>query len=139
MDDNLYREELMEVYKSTKNRGTLVSPSVEVLEKNPLCGDQIKLQFEISEDGIITDAKFDGSACAVSVISSAYLMDNLVGKSIEHAKKLTKEDLMGLIGINLTTSRVKCATLALEGLKNAIGKYENGKSNTENKNKNKNR
>ncbi|HLC93415.1 MAG TPA: iron-sulfur cluster assembly scaffold protein [Patescibacteria group bacterium] len=126
MDDTLYREELMEVYKNTKNRGTLSSPSVEVLEKNPLCGDQIKLQFEI-EDGVIKNAKFDASACAVSVISSAYLLDKLFGKTLEQAKKITKEELLDTLGINLTTSRVKCATLALEGLKHALEKYENTK------------
>jgi nitrogen fixation protein NifU and related proteins len=126
MDNTLYREELMEVYKSSKNRGKMQKPSVEVVEKNPLCGDEVDLQLLI-KDGKIEDAKFDGPACAVSVIASNYLLQNLIGKSLENAKKITKQELLDMIGINLTTSRVNCATLVLQGLQDAIKKYEQDK------------
>jgi len=121
--DTLYREELMEVYKNPKNRGKLQDPSVEVIEKNPVCGDELVLQLNVKE-GIITEAKFEGMACAVSIISSNYLVESLIGKTLEAAKKITKDDLLAKIGMNLTTSRVACATLILTALKNALSKYE---------------
>jgi nitrogen fixation protein NifU and related proteins len=122
-NDNLYREELMEIYKNPKNRGKLPDASVGVTEKNPLCGDEIELQLLI-RGGKIKDAKFDGSACAVSIISSTRLLENLVGKTLNEAKNISKEDLLDLIGINLSTSRVKCATLALDALQEALKTYE---------------
>jgi nitrogen fixation NifU-like protein len=124
MDDNLYREELMEVYKSTKNRGKLENPSVEVFQRNPMCGDEITLQLK-TEKGVIRDAKFDGHACAVSVISSNFLLEDIIGKTVDEASKISKEELLKMIGVNLTTSRVKCATLVLEALQNALEKYKN--------------
>ena len=126
MDDNLYREELMEVYKNTKVRGKLSAPSVEVFKKNQMCGDEITLQLKIT-DGFIKDAKFDGSACAVSVIASNFMLENIIGKTLSEAEKITKDDLLGMIGVNLTTSRVKCATLVLEALQNALKKYSQNK------------
>lgn len=123
-NDYLYREELMDVYKNSKSKGRLSDPTVEVSEKNPVCGDELILQLKI-EGGKIVDAKFDGMACAVSVISSAYLLKNLIGKTIDEARNITRDQLLEMIGLNLTTSRVKCATLILEALKNAITKVEN--------------
>ncbi|PJA86722.1 MAG: Fe-S cluster protein [Candidatus Moranbacteria bacterium CG_4_9_14_3_um_filter_42_9] len=117
--DNLYKEELMEVYKNPPNRGVLKNPTSKSTGKNPMCGDEILLQLKIA-GGKIADAKFDGSACAVSVISSALLTEHIIGKTIEEAKKLSKEDLLQLIGLNLSTSRVKCATLVLNALHDAL-------------------
>jgi len=126
MDDNLYREELMEVYKNTKVRGKLADPSVEVFQRNIMCGDEIILQLQIDQ-GVIKDAKFDGVACAVSVIASNFMLENIIGKTTEEARQITKKDLLEMIGVNLTTSRVKCATLVLEALQNAIKKYNQNK------------
>ena len=118
-DANLYKEELMELYRNPVNRGVLSSPTVSVTKNNPMCGDEVTLQLKIA-DGKIKSAKFDGAACAVSVISSEVLTEAIAGMEIEKAKKITKEELLEKIGLNLTTSRVKCATLALTALQNAL-------------------
>ena len=120
---DLYREDLLEIYKNPVHRGTLDTPSVKVHKKNPMCGDEIDLVLNI-RDGVIVDARFDGSACSVSIISSDLLLDFIKGKALKEVKKLSKDDLMELIDLNLTTSRVKCATLSLTALKAAIDNYE---------------
>ena len=124
--DNIYREELMEIYKNPPHRGKIQKPTVVVSKSNPLCGDEVTLQLDIS-NGAIRDAKFDGSACTVSIISSAFLTDALIGKSVSEAQKISEDDLLKLIGLNLTTSRVQCATLVLDALKNALDKYGKAK------------
>ncbi len=126
MTDNFYREQLMEIYKNPAHLGTLATPTVQVHEVNPMCGDEITLQLSI-QDGKIVDAKFAGSACAVSIVSSELLLEDIKGKTLQEAKQITKEKLLNLIGITLTTSRVRCATLSLEALNNAIKHYENTK------------
>jgi nitrogen fixation NifU-like protein len=125
-DNDFYQEELLDAYKNPQNRGQLEKPSVEVSEKNPMCGDEITLQLEI-KDGVIKAAKFHGSACVVSVVSSEFLIEHLIGKSVKEAAKITKEDILELLSLNLTTSRVKCATLALTALKRALAQYEKQK------------
>ena len=91
-----------------------------------MCGDEIDLQLKF-ENGLVFEAKFEGSACSVSIISSSILTDYLIGKTLKEVKNITKEDLLKLINLNLTTSRVACATLVLSALEDAIKKYEEKK------------
>lgn len=117
--DDIYREELMEIYKDPAHRGKLIDATHQALGNNPACGDEVTLQLKI-DNGQIADAKFDGDACAVSIISSELLSEHIIGKTVAEAKALTKDKLLKLIGMNLTTSRVKCATLALNALHGAL-------------------
>ena len=117
------REDLMEIYKNPSHKGAVPNADVKVHENNPICGDEIDLSLKV-DNGIIKDIKFEGSACSVSIISSDILLDYVKGKTIEEAKKITKEELLKMIDLNLTTSRVKCATLVLIALQNAINKVD---------------
>ena len=123
MNDTLYREQLLDIYKDPSNRGTLSDKDIEVTEKNPFCGDVLTLQLKI-EDGIIKDVAFDGGACVVTIASSALLTEELRGKMLEEAKAITKQDVLDMLGVELTTSRVKCATLILEAVSSALRRYE---------------
>jgi nitrogen fixation protein NifU and related proteins len=121
--DQLYREELMDLYKHPPNRGKMDDPTVSTTKKNPVCGDLIDLQLKVDDRGKITAAKFDGMACSVTVISSAMLTEALKGKTVAEAKAITKEKLLGDLNLNLTTSRVKCATLPLVALEDLLEEY----------------
>lgn len=121
--NNIYREQLMEHYKNPRNFGTINSPTVKETKNNPFCGDVIEMQLKI-EDGIIKEAAFSGSACAVSIASASMLTEEITGKTVDEANKVTKEELLEMVGVELTTSRVKCAVLALEALNLALKKYE---------------
>jgi len=126
MDDTLYKEELMDIYKNPSHKGNLSNPTISVHKENSMCGDELTLELDIRE-GVVRDAKFKGSACAVSVISSEVLLEDLIGKTVEQAESITKEYLLDLLDMNLTTSRVKCATLVLTALKDGLKKYEGRK------------
>ena len=80
---------------------------------------QIKL-----DNGKIQDIKFDGSACAVSIAASSVLTEAIKGKTVAEAKSMTKEELLDLLGVELTTSRVKCAALPLETLQGMLDGLE---------------
>jgi len=113
----------MEHYKNPANRGKLDNPSVTINSNNPFCGDNVDLQLKII-DGKIEEVSFDGPACAVSVASSSLATDWIKGKTIKEAKDLKKKELLEMLGVELTTSRVKCATLILEALEQALEEYE---------------
>ncbi len=119
---DLYREEFMEIYKNPMNMGKLENPSIIQHGVNESCGDEMDLYLKI-ENGIVTDAKFTATSCSVGVVSSAILTEEIIGKSLEDVKKLDKKKLLELIGVNLTTSRVKCATLPLETLEKGLNDY----------------
>jgi nitrogen fixation protein NifU and related proteins len=120
------REEFMEIYKNPTNKGKIEHPSVLEHGVNEMCGDDMDLYLKIQNDKII-DAKFMANSCSVGVVSSSILLESIIGKSLEDIKKISKEDLLEMIGINLTTSRIKCATLPLEILKKGIENYESRK------------
>lgn len=120
---DLYREELMDIYRNPSNKGKLDDPTVAVDKKNPMCGDEIRLQLKF-RDNVVEDAKFDGSACAVSIIASSMLTEMIIGKNLNELKSITKDDLLSSMGLNLTTSRVKCATLVLDALQGALEIYD---------------
>lgn len=123
VSDIYLREDLLELYKSPINRGSLIDPTITVEERNPMCGDEITLDICVDGD-VVTDIKYRGDACAVSLISSSLVSEELIGKSIDDIKNFSKQEVLDLIGIELTTSRVKCAMLILDALHKSIKAYE---------------
>lgn len=118
-----YQEDLLEMYKNPIHKGSISDASVSISKENTMCGDMVTLDLKI-ENNIIKDAKFGGQSCLVSVVSTDIFLEEIIGKSIDEAKALTKDDLLGLLKLNLTTSRVKCAILILGAFNDAIKKYE---------------
>jgi len=120
---DFYREEMMEHYKHPHNRGTLTGADIVIHEKNPFCGDEVDLQLKLTNN-TIEEAMFSGDACAVSLASSSMVTDFLKGKSLDEARALSKNDILAMIGAELTTSRVKCATLVLDALQGALKEFD---------------
>ena len=120
---DIYREEFMEIYKHPMNQGKIERPSLVEHGTNEACGDEMDLYLKI-ENGIVIDAKFEAESCSVGIVSSAILTDEIKGKTLAEVKAFSKKDLLELIGVNLTTSRIKCATLPLETLVKGIEEYE---------------
>jgi len=118
--DDLYRELIIDHYKNPLHRGSLDPHDISFEDDNPLCGDFIRIEVQVSKDGLITNAVFDGHGCAISQASADILLDHIQGKNIEEVKKLTKDDLLELLGIELGPVRLKCALLSLKVLKAGV-------------------
>jgi nitrogen fixation NifU-like protein len=116
--DDIYREQILDHARHPRNFGHLPAPTVVREERNPLCGDQIRLELAISDD-VITDVRFTGRGCAISQASASLLTEAIKGKPVAEAKQFSKDDLLELIGIPLThnPTRLKCALLSLKALK----------------------
>ncbi len=116
--DDIYREQILEHARHPRNFGHLPAPTVVREERNPLCGDQIRLELAIIDD-VITDVRFTGRGCAISQASASLLTEAIKGKPVAEAKQFSKDDLLELIGIPLThnPTRLKCALLSLKALK----------------------
>jgi nitrogen fixation protein NifU and related proteins len=114
--NDMYRENLLDHAKNMRNKGLLDPNDFDHSENNPLCGDKLHLTLRIDEGGIIREVGWDGSGCAVSQASASMLGEQLIGMSLEDAKKLKKHFVLDLIGFPLTMNRVKCALLSLKTL-----------------------
>jgi nitrogen fixation NifU-like protein len=115
--DDLYREVIIEHYKNPAYRGHLEPHDIFFEDNNPLCGDHIEVTLQVGLAGLVTDARFDGHGCAISQASADLLIESIIGKPLEEVKKLNKQDVLDLLGIDLGPVRLKCALLALKVLK----------------------
>lgn len=115
--DDFYRELIVEHYKNPAYKGTLDPHDYTYEDENPLCGDHIRIDLRVDENNVITEAMFSGHGCAISQASADLLMETIIGKPLEEVKKMNKETILDLLGIELGPVRLKCALLSLKVLK----------------------
>lgn len=118
--DDLYREIIIERYKDPQFKKELDPHDISFEDENPLCGDQLRVDLRVDETGMITDVGFSGHGCAISQASADLLMESIIGKNIEEVKKMTKQDILDLLGIELGPVRLKCALLSLKVVKAGV-------------------
>lgn len=117
--DDLYREEILEHYKRPHNWGELDDPDLVFEDMNPLCGDELRVMLRVGPDRRIEDVRFNGHGCAISQASASMLSDELKGMSIDDLLKLDRDFVLGLLGIEISATRMKCALLSLKVAKSA--------------------
>lgn len=135
--DDLYRRVIMDHYQKPRNKGKLEESEGLIINlNNPTCGDSISLSLKV-EDGKVTDARFLGEGCSISMSSASMMTEAVKGKTVEEALKLSEifSDLMqgkevddsidlgdieALSGVAKFPARIKCATLAWKALEQGI-------------------
>lgn len=127
--DDMYREQIIERYKSPQFRGHLDPHDIHFEDDNPLCGDHIEITLCVDENEVVTEAAFDGHGCAISLASADLLIESIHGKTMEEVRAMNKEDVLDLLGIELGPVRLKCALLSLKVLK--AGAYGLGEATDE--------
>jgi nitrogen fixation NifU-like protein len=117
--DDLYRDYILEHYRRPHNFGVIEHANASHEGANPLCGDRITLQLRLA-DGKIVGVGFTGRGCAISQASASLLTDEIRGKRVVDAAALTSQDVLDLLGIDISPARLKCALLSLETLQHAL-------------------
>jgi nitrogen fixation NifU-like protein len=117
--DDLYRDYILEHYRRPHNFGVLEDATASHEGANPLCGDRITLQVRV-KDGTIDGVAFTGRGCAISQASASLLTDEIKGKPLGTAVGMTSNDVLELLGIEISPARMKCALLSLDTLQHAL-------------------
>lgn len=118
--DDLYRQNILDHYQNPRNFGTLERPDISAEDSNPLCGDEIRIDLQV-KDGVIEDVRFSGKGCSISRAAASMLTEEIRGKTLEEVKRIGRDDVLEMLGIELGPVRLKCALLALKTLK--VGVY----------------
>jgi Fe-S cluster assembly scaffold IscU len=119
-----YSEKVIDHYQNPKNVGTLDKSAKNVgtgLVGAPECGDVMRLQIEVDDTGMITDAKFKTFGCGSAIASSSLATEWLKGKSVDDALKIDNMDIVE--ELNLPPVKIHCSVLAEDAIKSAINDY----------------
>ena len=123
-----YSNKLIDHFENPKNVGSLDKDSPDVgtgIVGAPACGDVMKLQLKINNDGIIEDAKFKTFGCGSAIASSSLITTLVKGKSVDHALKITNVDIAK--ELCLPPVKIHCSVLAEDAIKEAIKNYRSKK------------
>jgi len=115
--DDLYREQIIDHYKNPRMKGVLDPHDISYEDDNPLCGDRLRIDVRLGADGRVSEAAFSGQGCAISQASADLLTESIIGKSLEEVRAIGKDDILEMLGIELSPVRLKCALLSLKVLK----------------------
>lgn len=121
---DMYREIILDHAKNPRHAGVLDPADVDYEDHNPLCGDRLHLTLRVDANNVVTDVAWDGEGCAISQATASMLGDELIGKTLDEVKQISKEDIFDLVGIPLSMNRVKCALLSLKVLQIGIAGKE---------------
>ena len=134
--EELYKEVILDHYKSPRNKRDLPGGELSCRKNNPLCGDDITIHAHV-EDGRVTEVTFEGSGCSISQASASMLTETITGAPVEDAERIASEfrgmmegtfepdeesfgDLIALKGVVKYPVRIKCAVLAWDVLQEAL-------------------
>ena len=120
-----YSDKVVDHYENPRNVGTLDKNAEDVgtgLVGAPACGDVMKLQLRISDDGIIEDAKFKTFGCGSAIASSSLVTELVKGRSVEFAMSIN--NAMIAEELKLPPVKIHCSVLAEDAIKAAIADYQ---------------
>jgi nitrogen fixation NifU-like protein len=100
----------------------MTHPDIHAKDSNPLCGDIIEMSLKL-DNGHVKEVKYNGMGCAISQASASMLTELVQGKNLDEVRKISKEDILSLIGGELSAVRLKCALLSLKVLKTGVYSY----------------
>ena len=129
-----YSKEVLDHYEKPRNVGTLDKSDNNVgtgLVGAPACGDVMRLQIKVAENGLIEDAKFKTYGCGSAIASSSLVTEWVKGRTLEEALKIKNVEIAE--HLSLPPVKIHCSVLAEDAIKSAIEdwKKKNGKSNSE--------
>jgi nitrogen fixation NifU-like protein len=118
--DDIYDDHILDHYESPYHKGHLEHPTCAHCERNPLCGDVVRLELMIDDDGTIAEAYFNGKGCAISQAAASILCEAIEGKSIDEVRRLEAAQMLDLLKVPLTPVRQRCGLLGFKTLKTMV-------------------
>ena len=125
--DDLYRDYILEHYRRPHNFGVIEDADASYEGANPLCGDRITLMLGV-KDGVVDRVGFTGRGCAISQASASLLTDEIKGKPLADVAGFGADDLLDLLGIEISPARLKCAMLSHESLQHVLDGPRRGRA-----------
>lgn len=120
---SIYKEEILEHYQDPQNFGKLSEFTISSRQTNPFCGDDIELFIKLHKVHNVykvQDISFTGRGCAISIAAASLLTEYAKGKVVKSLHRFGKKDMLSLLGIELSETRMKCGLLALATMQDCL-------------------
>ena len=128
-----YSEQVIDHYENPRNVGSFDKDEKGVgtgMVGAPACGDVMKLQIKVNDDGVITDAKFKTYGCGSAIASSSLVTEWLKGRTLDEAQQIKNSEIATELA--LPPVKIHCSILAEDAIKAAVNDYRNRHSQTKN-------
>jgi len=110
---DMYRQQILDHYKNPRNYGEIEDATFTHVGENPMCGDTIEMDVVLSNDEeTVERVAFRGDGCAISQASASMLSEQLAGTSVDELREMDRDDIVDMLGVDISPMRVKCAVLA---------------------------
>ena len=119
-EEEIYQEHILDHYEDPFHSGHFPDATHMHEEDNPLCGDVVRIELKLGDDGAIEDGYFTGKGCVISQASASMLLEEMVGKTVAEIKNFSAENMLELYGARLTPNRQKCCLLSWKVLQSAV-------------------
>src|SRR5206468_177283 len=119
----LYSETIVEHFRHPRNYGALPAPDVAYEDVNPLCGDRLRIELNVSVDQTIDVIRFRGDSCIISRAAASILTELIQGRTLQEVAVLPQEILLTALNTTVRPARMKCALLPLHVLQAGIATY----------------
>jgi nitrogen fixation NifU-like protein len=116
----LYSDVIRDRWRRPRHRGELPGANAVAEDVNPLCGDRVRLMLAIAPEGRIAEARFIGDSCAICTASADVVADLVSGRTRSEAAALDVSDVLGVLQAEIRPTRMRCATLPLSVLAQAL-------------------
>jgi len=123
MSTESYSEIVLEHFRNPRNAGALPDANAVAFERNPVCGDTMRLMLRI-EDGHIAEARWQTEGCTAAIATSSIATEMIKGRALSEVERLTREDIERAAG-GLPLSKLHCSVLAAGALRKALADYRN--------------
>ena len=122
MEDEIYKENILDRYRNPRWKKVIEDANIREGGVNPSCGDALIFFVKFGDNGSVEEASFDGEGCAISQSSADILAENIESKSREEILSIDEKYVYNLLGVQVGIAREKCATLALNALRQGLKK-----------------
>ncbi len=127
MERSEYIEFILDHYNHPRSKGTIEDPDILVNGGNPGCGDIVTIYVKLDDRDRITDVKFDGQGCTISMAAASLLMEKVLGKTLDDVQSMDYAEIIDERGREVVQSRLRCATLAIDTLQAGAREYPSHK------------
>ncbi|WP_231185776.1 iron-sulfur cluster assembly scaffold protein [Haladaptatus sp. DYF46] len=128
MGSDMYRQQILDHYRNPRNYGELADAQFSHEGVNPSCGDELEFDVSLEDDGeTIERVAFRGDGCAISQASASMLSQKLPGMTLDEVEAMDRDDVIDMLGVEISPMRVKCAVLAEKVVQDGAEIYEGEK------------